>query len=108
MVMITSPGNTGIALQLFVFFWRDEPTLAPCELIVHGVVDAEYGNASVGKFGVKKLTAERASAYGVRLICGEFINSGHGEPVSSFTKKPNEGGGDESVNEFEGITAGAD
>ena len=85
----------GIALQLFVFLWRDEPALAPCELVVHSVIDSEYGDASVGKFRMKKLTAKRAGAYGVRVVCSKFVNSERWKPVASFTEHFEKRGGEE-------------
>ena len=76
-----------VALQLLVFLWPDESALVPGELVVHSIVDAEYGDASVGEFGVEKLAAKWARAYGMRLVCGEFINSGRRKPVASFTEQ---------------------
>jgi hypothetical protein len=60
--------ENGIAFQLFVFLWSNKPPLTPCELVVYSVVDAEYGDASVGKFGVQKLAAKRPSANRLRFV----------------------------------------
>jgi hypothetical protein len=101
-------GKHRVALQLFIFLWCDESALVPCEFVVHGVIDAEYGDASVGEFGVEELAAKWACAYGVWFVCGEFINSGRREPVASSTEKFDEGSREESVGEFESVAAGAD
>src|ERR1035437_930849 len=95
-----------VPLQLFVFLRGDESALVPCELVVHSVIDAEYSDAFVGEFGVEKLAAKWAGAYGVRSVCSEFNNSGPGEPVASFTEEFEEGGGKNSICNFEGVAAG--
>jgi hypothetical protein len=98
------PWKDCVSLQLFVFFWR-ESSPVPRKLVVHSIVDSEHGDACVGEFGMEELTAKWAGAYGVRLVCSEFINSGRREFIASFGEQFDEGGGEERVGEFQGIAA---